>query len=424
MPGARAATASSFTIELTGTSGFTKSKTLAGGTSVQFDDLVPDTYSIVVEGMDASGAVIFYGKSSATVVAGETESADVELMKGVSDFEGLVEAIAAGGTVYIFESIDVEKTLSISTDVSVIILPAYQEVTLKNTGDVVMFDVSAGNLTIGGGEHTITLDGNTFSKHAINIKSIGEVTLSSNAVIMNCGTASVKLENTNYNSTYALFFLEGGTIKDNNGSGVEVRDAGKFTMNSGYIKNNNTSNGGGVSLEGGYLYLNGGSITGNNAGTETTTGNGGGVYINSGYLYMNGGSITGNTSTGNGGGVYSTRTIIMTGGLIEGNSTSGSGNGVYSGNSSQFSMGNSAVIDKNNDVYLMRSITINVTSELTGDSPVATITPYTYPDATTQVQVLSLGNFTSAASKFAVTPNPADGTQWIIDTAGILQQVQ
>ena len=40
MPGTRAATASRFTIELTGTNGTTQSKTLAGGTTTaQFDDL-------------------------------------------------------------------------------------------------------------------------------------------------------------------------------------------------------------------------------------------------------------------------------------------------------------------------------------------------------------------------------------------------
>lgn len=400
-----------------------KSKDVSGVTSVQFDDLVPGTYDIVVEGTNEAGAVIFYGTSSETVKAGETEPADVELMKGASDFASLEAAVAAGGTVYIFNNIDVEKTLSISTDVSVIILPAYQDVTLKNTGSVDMFNVSAGNLTIGGGEHTITLDGNTLSNHAINIRSIGEVTLSSNAVIMNCGIASVKLENINYNSTYALFFLEGGTIKDNNGSGVEVRDAGKFTMNSGYIKDNNTSNGGGVNLNGGYLYLNGGSITGNNAnGTDTLTGNGGGVYINSGSLYINGGSITDNTSTSNGGGVYSTKSIIMTGGLIEGNSTLGSGNGVFYNGDKGFEMSGSAVVASDNDVYLSGSKTITITGELTGGDTVATITPYTYPEATTQVQVLSLGNFTSAASKFGVTPKPDDGSQWTIDTSGNLQK--
>lgn len=52
MPGARVATASRFTIELTGSNGTTQSKTFAGGSSVQFDDLAPDTYSIVVEGKD------------------------------------------------------------------------------------------------------------------------------------------------------------------------------------------------------------------------------------------------------------------------------------------------------------------------------------------------------------------------------------
>ena len=420
-PGARAASGSiSYTIVVEGSQGFTQRKNLTSGSSVQFDNLAPDTYSISVEGKNEDDAVVLYGTDSATVEAGKTASADVELKKGASDFASLESAVAAGGTVYIFESIDVEKTLSISTDVSVIILPAYQDVTLKNTGDVVMFDVSAGNLTIGGGEHTITLDGNTFSKHAINIKSIGEVTLSSNAVIMNCGTASVKLQNTNYNSTYALFFLEGGTIKDNNGSGVEVSDFGTFTMNSGYIKNNNTSNGGGVSLSGSSstLKMYGGSITGNQV-----TGNGAGVYVLNGSLIMSGGEITDNEASGSGGGVYSQKSVAMTGGYIGGNVAASTGNGVYSGNGSSFEMGKSAVIDKNNDVYLMRGITISVTSELTGDSSVATITPNEYK-ADTAILTNGMGDFfafTTETGKFAVTPK-ADGTQWTINTSGNLQQ--
>ena len=77
LPGTRATTASRFTIELTGTSGFTKSETLAGGTTAQFDDLAPDTYSIVVEGMDDAGNKVLSGTEKATVIAGETATVPV-----------------------------------------------------------------------------------------------------------------------------------------------------------------------------------------------------------------------------------------------------------------------------------------------------------------------------------------------------------
>ena len=160
MPGTRAATASRFTIELTGTNGTTQSKTLAGGTTAQFDDLDPDTYSIVVKGMDASGAVVFYGTSSATVTAGKTASADVELMKGASDYASLQSAVGAGGTVYIFENIDVIGRLIINQDVTIRALN--KDVTLNftaNSGSLFTVQNSA-TLTIGGGDYRLTVDGN------------------------------------------------------------------------------------------------------------------------------------------------------------------------------------------------------------------------------------------------------------------------
>ena len=108
MPGTRAATASRFTIELTGTNGTTQSKTLAGGTTAQFDDLDPDTYDIIVKGIDEAGAVVLGGSSSATVVAGKTASTTVEfLVEVVNNFDSLQQAMTAGGTVYVENDITV-----------------------------------------------------------------------------------------------------------------------------------------------------------------------------------------------------------------------------------------------------------------------------------------------------------------------------
>ena len=417
LPGARAATASRFTIELTGTNGTPKSQTLDGGTTAQFDDLAPDTYSIVVKGMDASDSVVFYGTSSATVKAGERKSADVELKKGASDFASLEAAVAAGGKVYIFENIDVKSGLTVGTTVE--ILPAYQNVTLTNNSSENLFTVDTnGNLTIGGGEHTITLDGNTLSHHAIYMKNTGKATLSRNAIITNCGTASVKFYD--YNTT-AYFYLEGGSITGNNGSGVEISSNSEFYMNSGIIEKNKASNGGGVSLDGGKFYLNGGSITGNNASQR-----GGGVNAGRGHLEMNGGYITENEATTDGGGVYFEKSIVMTGGYIGGNkSLSNSGNGVFhNGDNNGFEMSGSAVVAPDNDVYLNRYKTITITGELTGGDTAATITPNKTDGYTAGTQVLSAGDGVTLTediiSKFAVTPN--GNTPWTIDTSGNLKE--
>ena len=144
---------------------------------------------------------------------------------------------------------------------------------------------------------------------------------------------------------------------------------------------------------------------------------------------MDGGSIEGNSATGNGGGVYlSNGTFIMNGGTIVDNKVTGDsslGHGVYfsDGDSGDLKFSGNPVIDKNNDVYYKISQAIKISGPLTG-ATVATITFNEYKDTT---QVLSADNGVTLANevgKFAVTPNPADDTQWTIDTAGKLQEAQ
>ncbi len=476
LPGARAAGAAQYTIELTGSNGTTQSKTLAGGTSVQFDDLAPDTYSISVKGMDDAGTLVFSGTATATVIAGETKSVTVELqnelgsltvdfsgasvstattltvtltdsdgvssertssgeevyfenliprtynivvegmdtnnkvvlggassatieagktasttvplMEGVSDFASLQAAVAAGGTVNILKNIDVSSGLTVSKTVE--ILPAYQDVTLKNIGSENLFTVGTnGNLTIGGGEHTITLDGNKVAKEIIKMSS-GTVTLASNGIISNAASTGVS--------------VNGGTFK----------------MTGGSITGNIGSSGGGVNLYSATFNMTGGSISGN-----TVTGFGGAVSMSSGTFSMSGGSIDKNSSDNRGGGVsVSGGSFNLSGGSITSNFAVNDGDGVYM-SAGVFNMSGSAVIASNNDVYLYSGTSVNkitVSGELTGGDTVATITPSSYTAGT---QVLYAGDaflLAAAVSKFAVTPNPADGTQWTIDTSGNLKQ--
>ena len=157
MPGTRTAIASSYTIELTGANGTTQSKTLAGGTTAQFDDLAPDTYNISVKGKDDSGLVVLYGMSNATVEAGTTASATVNLGTVANDLNSLQQAVTAGGIVYIGSDINVDSTLTVNTDVT--LLPAYKNVTLTKAGDIDLISVSeAVTLTVGGNDYTITLE--------------------------------------------------------------------------------------------------------------------------------------------------------------------------------------------------------------------------------------------------------------------------
>ncbi len=364
VPGARAASASHFTIELTGTNGTTQRKTVAGGTTVQFDDLAPDTYSIVVEGMDTNNKVVLGGASSATVVAGATASTTVKLVEGVSDFASLQAAVAAGGTVNILKSIDVSSGLTVGTTVE--ILPAYQNVTLKNVSSGNLFIVnSSGDLTIGGGEHTITLDGNKVEKQIIQMSG-GTATLASNGIIRNAAASGVNVPSGTFNMTGGIIT---GNINNNAvGGGVSIL-GGTFTMTGGTISDNSSffSGGGGVGLFSGSFNFSGGKITNNKVG-DTCTGKG----------------------------VYSNGTLTMS---------------------------RSAVFGSSDDVYLASGKTITITGELTGGDTVATITPEDYKE----VQVLSNGmadafGLIYEVGKFAVTPD-LDGSQWTIDTSGNLKQV-
>ena len=383
VPGARAASASNYTIEVRGSSGTTQRKTVAGGTTAQFDDLAPDTYNIVVEGMDTNNKVVLGGASSATVVAGETASATVNLVEGVGDYDGLQKAVGNGGTVNILKSIDVPSSLTVGIDVK--IQPAYQDVTLKNIGSGNLFDVNSGELTIGGGEYTITLDGNQKAQSIISVSG-GTATLADNGIIRNAAAEGVSLSSGTFNMT-------GGTIEKNT-KGVNVQGGGTFTMKEGKITGNNGSSYGvGVTIGDGTFKMEGGEISNN----TTSYYYGGGVAITSskGTFNFSGGSITGNVANSAGNGVY------VTGGPFE--------------------MSGSAVVASNNDVYLVSS-KITVAGTLSGTTPVATITPASYAAST---QVLSEGDGVTLTedivSKFAVKPD-ADGKKWTIDTSGNLKE--
>ena len=94
--------------------------------------------------------------------------------------------------------------------------------------------------------------------------------------------------------------IHGGYAR--NGGGVRVRrdetEPGTFTMNGGWIHDNEAGNGAGLALDNqaGQHLIRGGSITNNRA---TGTGYGGGIWVGSEVgLTMTGGEVTGNTAKG------------------------------------------------------------------------------------------------------------------------------
>ena len=424
--GASATTATSFIVTLTDLKSTPKSKPITGGTSVQFEDLVPGTYDISVKGNNDSGLVVLYGASSDTVEAGKPASATVNLVEVVNNFDSLQNAITAGGIVYIGSDIDVNLTLTVSTDVT--LLPAYKNVTLTNNSSGNLFTVadSSGNLTIGGGEYTITLDGNQVAQSIISVSG-GTATLADNGIITNAAASGIKI------SSSGTFEMTGGEISKNKesstsygGGGVTI-SGGTFNMTGGEISNNESSTsygGGGITISGGIFNMTGGRII-DNTGSQSS----GGVTVYSATFNMTGGTITDNTGSFGGAVSLVSGTFDMSGGSITGNTATSSGGGV-SVSGGNFNMSGSAVVDSNNDVYLITGKTINITSTLTGTAPVATITPSSY-SADTQVLSAADGvDLTAEVGKFKVTPK-SDGTEWTIvvtetdaGQVGQLQQVQ
>ena len=262
-----------------------------------------------------------------------------------------------------------------------------------------------------------------------------------------------------------IFTMDGGTIKNNSAQGSSILVEGNFTMNGGEISGNtqcgatNTQisgsnqfyNGAGVCVYNGTFTMKSGKIINNTSCAFNYNSNlptlGGGVYVRAGASFiMEGGEISGNkvierttngranTNTASvavGGGVClqatgtSVASFTMTGGTISGNQVDTRGNGIGffekdidSANiSGSITIGGTALITSDNDIYLPDYVTINIASELTKvatpdstnpeiASSTPTITPQTL-GRTTPMLALAEGadsGLTSQFLKFATTP--------------------
>ena len=351
-------TATSFTVEISDSKEFSESKPVAGGSTVQFDDLAPDTYNISVKGNDASGLVVLYGTTTSNEVAkGTTATATVSLAGIVNTLDELETAISKGGIVYVGSDIEINEPITAAPNQPVTIQAAYKDVILScnrsSLPAVAMFEPTGGNWTFGGGEHSITLKGNSNSSHLINITS-AEVTLASNGSI-------------EINSSYDY--------------GVAIGQDSSTTTNKSVF------------------HLDGGKIIGR-ADTSVV------VYGNSQFIMKNG-SITATASVGvlvNAGSVFS-----MTGGDIL-NST----NDVIVENSGLFTISGKVQVGTIKLNGIGNYFTVG--GELEGNSTVATITPGHYLDGDQILNASSGVDLAAEIGKFKVTPQP-NGTQWAIVVA-------
>lgn len=226
-----------------------------------------------------------------------------------------------------------------------------------------------------------------------------EITLKSGTVI---GTKLLPDENGSSNiatsSSYGNFAAKGG--------GIYLNGCTLTIENGAYICQNYSKNeGGGIAAEGSSNIISNGGIIGFNRASF-----GGGIYITDGSAELTDCTVSLNKSNSNGGGIYiDGSSLTLNGGKISGNThgTSSYGDGIYVAGT--LNLSSNACIAPDNDVYLASGKFVTLTGKLTGESPVATLTPESYDDSRTMLK--SDGSYTliqDDCDKFAVTKDSAN----------------
>ena len=212
--------------------------------------------------------------------------------------------------------------------------------------------------------------------------------------------------------TIRNFKITGGYQGGGNGGGVIISGDASLTMESGEISGNTGSDGGQASAGGVYMSHGG-------------TSNFGTTQIAGAIFTMKGGTICNNT--GNGVTMYdgaNPGTFTMTGGVITGNSGYGVDMVYSTGPFGKFIMKDDALVSSDNKVFfgMPGGTKIYVAGELTGETPVATISLNGYTAGTEMITLADGVTDTTLEAeygKFAVTAQ--ESVEWTIDSKGKLQ---
>ncbi|MBO4704282.1 MAG: SUMF1/EgtB/PvdO family nonheme iron enzyme [Spirochaetaceae bacterium] len=231
-----------------------------------------------------------------------------------------------------------------------------------------------------------------------------------------------------YSAINTTATLSGGIYNNysNGGEAGAVYNKGTLKMNSGHISyNGSTGYVGGVTSEGSsaIFELSGGAISYNKTAPSSDSCYAGGVRID-GYgsqFTMKGGEISFNESN-NGGGLSIIGSVVtFTGGIIKNNTATVKGSGIIF-ETGTLNMGGSAIVASGNDIWLNSGsdvATVTVYSSLTGDSPVATLTPGSYSRTSALVAAGTGVTLANETGKFAVTPNGSN--DYVLDSQGKLK---
>ena len=288
-----------------------------------------------------------YNKSTNTITVPTMPGSKDELQNTVngSAESGVKVEITGGG------NIDIDSTVSVPGGADVAIKPGNGKVVDINAdGDTTAFNVNGGELTLGGGGGTVTVDGGESStpngsKSLITVGTGGTLNITTGATIQN------------------------NKMSSGNGGGIAVSGGGTVNMDGGNITNcQGKSSGGGIHIQNGTFNMSGGTID-NCFATyqDAATWGGGGVAIGSkGIFNMSGNATIQNCQARIGGSVYvDGGTFNMSRGTIQNNTAEGSKPGNAWGGGGVFLTGSSTNIFKLTGGYIQN----NNVEDTYGNSP-------------------------------------------------------
>ena len=447
--------AKNFTVELHGSSkGSIYTRTVSGDEVILFERLIPDTYSIEVDGRDEQGKIMLHGTNSVDVAAGKPIAVTVELQPQFGslsvDFSDTTLAIA--GTSFSIElhgsKASIYHTAVPSGQIAQFekLLPDTYVVTVKGTNEnqIVVYSGTASALVKAGESASVTVELTKVAKIVTDAASLKEAIASGGTVyVANDITVTEKLT---INQDVTIRALD-KDVTLNLASNVlmfEVGSGGDLTLGGGDFKltvNGNKKNQSYSLLnitKGGKVHLYGtitNSYSPNKTGIEigesssfymyngATVSNcecinlycrGGAIAVRSGaVMNMYGGTITGSTADFGAAVYVNDGMFTMSGGTISGNIGKKNGSAVEV--SGIFEMGGSAMFGSNDRVYLANVNTsrfIKVISPLTGTGPVATIISDRYLSGTPVLVAENGVTLADEVGKFALSSGTikSDGT--------------
>lgn len=248
--------------------------------------------------------------------------------------------------------IDIDSTVTVPGGADVAIKPGSgSTVTVDAPGDTTAFNVSGGELTLGGGGGTVTVDGGESStrngsKSLITVGTGGTLNITTGATIQN------------------------NKMSSGNGGGIAVSGGGTVNMDGGSIvgcESNTRAGGIYITGTGSSFVMSSGSISSCYQHSSSSGDGGGavGVYDGGSFTLKGDAQIFGNQARRGGGVMVWSASFTMDGGVI-GGSLEAEGNIAW-GSRSDF--GGGAVYVRDNSTFLLKRGTISQNKTTRGDTP-------------------------------------------------------